>query len=112
MCLFEIGWIVGVVYIMFQLIGAILGGLLAWGVFYESIYAAPILDPYRICNTPPDFNTYHDNCAQSPGPGRGFLIELIGTTFIVFVYFMVDLSMFAGNFAWLSMGSTTLGFLF
>jgi len=115
MCLFEIGWIVGVMYILFQIAGGILGGLLAWAVFDESIYGAPQLDPYRICNIHSfDVGAPADlvECVFTPGNGRGFLIEFIGAGCVVFVYFLADLSMFAGNFAWLVVGFIYGAFFF
>jgi len=99
MCLFEIGWIVGVCYILFQIAGAILGGLLAWSIFDEAIYAAPILDPLSLCNVHPGVE-----CIFLPGEGRGFLIELIGTSAVVFIFCMADLALMVGNFAWLVVG--------
>jgi len=88
MWLFEIGWIVGIMYVLFQTAGAICGALLAWGVFAETIVAAPIQDPSQLCTT---VRGDYADCVARPYSGRHFLVELIGATAIAFVFVLIDL---------------------
>jgi glycerol uptake facilitator-like aquaporin len=97
MLLFEIGWLMGCVYVMFQLAGAIIGALMAYGVHWQSLLAGPMLDPMDLC-------LHNLECPQLPGDGRGFAIELIGSSAIIFTFFMVDLGRVVGDLAFLVIG--------
>ena len=96
MILFEITQVVGILYILFQLIGGILGGLLAWGVFTTDL-AGPVIDPSNFCGG-------NANCTYFPGQGRGFLIELIGTTAVIVIFTLIDLSRSASKSGYLAIG--------
>jgi len=96
MMLFEITTVVGILYILIQLIGGILGGLLVWGIWYQNI-EGPMLNPGAlIC----------DNCTTpfAPGDGRGFLIELIGSGAVILIFTLIDHSRTAGKSGYLAIG--------
>jgi len=109
MWLFEIGWIVGVMYILFQTAGAICGALLAWGVFSETIVASPIMDPSQLCTFRGEGE---DTCTALPYSGRHFLVEVIGATVVAFVFALVDLSRTVYDAGFVAIGMTYGAFFF
>jgi len=104
MVLFEITTLVGILYILFQLAGAILGGLLAWGVF-TSDTPGPVIDPASFCGGNTD-------CDFLPGQGRAFLVELIGASAVCFVFPLIDLSRVAGSSGYVAIGFVYGAFFF
>jgi len=112
MILGEMNIFVGVAYILAQLFGAIPGALLAWGVFYtgNGIESGPRLDPLNICGQ--QANDICNSLGLQSGEGRMFLIELIGSTVVVFAFVFLEIGNMVGSTTWLAIAFAQGAFFF